>query len=82
MRKDRMQQKKEKVRQLELFKDCVKPTSHLESGTDELGLSGVELLSQLEKQRTLSGNLLEQVVDYGNWFAQFGLYSILQQVTR
>lgn len=66
MRKNRKQQKKEKVRQLALFKDCGHPASHPESGTIGKSLSGVELLSQLEKQRTLTENLLEQVVDYGN----------------
>ena len=61
-----MQQKKGEARQLALFKDLVKPANHLEGGTDKGSLSGVELLSQLEKQRTLTGNLLEDVLDYGN----------------
>ena len=61
-----MQQKKEEVRQLVLFKDSGKPANHLEGGTTKDSLSGVELLSRLEKQRTLTGNLLEDVVDYGN----------------
>ncbi len=66
MRKNRMQQKNEKVIQLDLFKDPGKPANYLEGGTNKCSLSGVELLSQLEKQRTLTGNLLEEVVDYGN----------------
>lgn len=66
MRKSRLQQKKEKVIQLDLFKDLLEPAAYLDGGTGKGILSGVELLSQLEKQRTLTGNLLEDVVDYGN----------------
>ena len=66
MRKNKMQQKKGEVRQLDLFKGSEEPANHLEGGTNKDSLSGVELLSQLEKQRTLTGNLLEDVVDYGN----------------
>ncbi len=66
MRKSRLQQKKEKVIQLDLFKDLVEPAAYLDGGTGKGRMSGVELLSQLEKQRTLTGNLLEDVVDYGN----------------
>ncbi len=61
-----MQQKNVRFRQLDLFKDSGKPANHLEGGTSKDSLSGVELLSQLKKQRTLTGNLLEDVVDYGN----------------
>jgi len=71
-----MQQKKEIIKQLDLFTDRVKPTSEPESGTVGKSLPGVELLSQLEKQRTLTGNLLEQVVDYGN------LHKAIQRVIK
>lgn len=66
MRKNREQQKIGKVLQLDLFKDLFKPVVYLKGRTCKGNPSGVELLSQLEKQRTLTVNLLETVVDYGN----------------
>ncbi len=66
MRKDRSQQKNEKVIQLNLFKDLTEPANYHEGRTCNDGKPGVELLSQLEKRRTLTVNLMEEVVDYGN----------------
>jgi group II intron reverse transcriptase/maturase len=67
MRKGKEQQKNETSRQLTLFEMqagelTVAPTG----GTDTERLSRVELLSLLERQRTLTENLLERIVDYGN----------------
>lgn len=66
MRKNREQQKKEMVRQLNLFEDQIQPANSHEGRTGNENCPGVELLSQLESQRTLTENLLEAVVDYGN----------------
>lgn len=66
MRKNREQQKKEMIRQLDLFKDQPTPDSNHEGRTGNGNCTGVELLSQLEKQRTFTENLLGAVVDYGN----------------
>jgi len=67
MRKGKEQQKNETSRQLKLFtmqagELTVAPTG----GTGTERLSRVELLSLLERQRTLTENLLERIVDYGN----------------
>jgi group II intron reverse transcriptase/maturase len=67
MRKGKEQQKNETSRQLILFtmqagELTVAPTG----GTGTERLNRVELLSLLERQRTLTGNLLERIVDYGN----------------
>lgn len=66
MRKNREQQKKGTGRQLSLFDDPIKPDKSHDGGTGSEISTGVELLSQLESQRTLTENLLEAVVDYGN----------------
>lgn len=66
MRKNREQQKKGMVRQLSLFEDQLKPAISYDGRTGSETCAGVELLSQLESQRTLTENLLEAVVDYGN----------------
>jgi len=66
MRKNREQQKNEMVRQLKLFEDQIKPDNSHDGRTGSEICTGVELLSQLESQRTLTENLLEAVVDYGN----------------
>ncbi len=76
MRKNGKQQKRGGSKQLNLFADPTQPTNRLVSGTDQVGLSGVELLSQLEKQRTLTGNLLEKVVAYEN------LHTAIQRVIK
>lgn len=66
MRKNREQQKKGMGRQLSLFDNPIKPDKSHDGGTGSEICTGVELLSQLERQRTLTENLLEAVVDYGN----------------
>ncbi len=67
MRKSGMQQEKRgDATQLRLFSDLPNPEGGLEGGTGKGHLTGVELLSQLEVQRTLTVNLLEGIVDYGN----------------
>ena len=66
MRKNREQQKKGIGRQLSLFDNPIKPDQSHDGGTGSEICTGVELLSQLESQRTLTENLLEAVVDYGN----------------
>lgn len=83
MRKSKMQQKNEAGQQLKLFAwQAGEPTGTPTGGTSMGTLTGVELLSLLERQRTLTENLLEKIVDYGNlimnlnWFAQLGLQSL------
>lgn len=66
MSKNRKQQKKKEAEQLNLFEDLAKPVM---TTTDGIGLAtgtGVELLSALERQRILTENLLEEVIDYRN----------------
>ncbi len=67
MRKSREQRKSQTGRQLSLFSPAIKapaqpPVGGTEKGTGQV----VELLSRLERQRTLTGQVLEQIVDYGN----------------
>ena len=66
MRKDREQQKKEKVKQLELFKGPNRPAGQTQGRTGRGVLSGVELSSRLESQQTLTENALGAIVGYGN----------------
>ncbi|MFW5759208.1 MAG: hypothetical protein ACOCYO_11050 [Bacteroidota bacterium] len=54
MRKNREQQKNGMVRQLNLFEDQRKPADCHEGRTGNENRTGVELLSQLENQRTLT----------------------------
>lgn len=61
-----MQQKTEVGKQLRLFTSIGKPIDNETSGTCHVIESGVELLSRLEQQRTLTTNILEKIVDYGN----------------
>jgi group II intron reverse transcriptase/maturase len=62
-----MQQKKESGRQLKLFTWQAGSLTGTPTGGNGTGsLNRVELLSLLEKQRTLTENLIERVVDYGN----------------
>lgn len=65
MRKDKQQRKKPKE-QLDLFREAIKPVVTTISRTDGDLPTGVELSSRLEKQRTLTANLLTKIVDYGN----------------
>ena len=66
MRKDSSQQKNEKWEQLKLFTKTGEPAGDQTSGTGKISGTGVELFSRLEQQRTLTVNILERIVDYGN----------------
>ena len=66
MRKDSSQQKNEKWEQLRLFTKTGEPAGDQISGTGKVTGTGVELFSRLEQQRTLTVNILERIVDYGN----------------
>jgi len=67
MRKSKKRQKNEAGHQLELFSwRAGELTGTPNGGTVTGTLNRVELLSVLEKQRTLTENLLERIVDYGN----------------
>lgn len=77
MRKDRTRQKKEQGKQLTLnFNSLGTPTQQPAGRTGKETAGGAELTSQLESQRTLTTNLLDRVVDYGN------LTQAYQQVKR
>lgn len=65
MRKDKQQRKKTKE-QLKLFREAIDPTGPTIGRTDGNFQAGVELSSRLEKQRTLTSNLLTKIVDYEN----------------
>lgn len=66
MRKDDKHQKKQKAEQLSLFNTANVPVQESKGGTGKKSETGDELSSRLERQRTLTGHLLEQIVDYGN----------------
>jgi RNA-directed DNA polymerase len=67
MRKSKVQQKNEAGRQLNLFRGQAGELTGIPDGGTVTGTwDRVELLSVLEKQRTLTENLLERVVDYEN----------------
>ena len=67
MRKGKEQQKNETSRQLKLFTmQAGELTGAPTGGTGTERLNRVELLSVLERQRTLTTNVLERIVDYGN----------------
>jgi RNA-directed DNA polymerase len=69
MRKDKEQQKKKEVdrmKQLKIFSPTNEPAGNTQGGTEGHNQPGVELSSRLEKQRTLTANLLEKIVDYEN----------------
>jgi hypothetical protein len=67
MRKGKEQQKNEAGRQLKLIAwQAGELTGIPDGGTDTAPLNRAELLSVLEKQRTLTEDLLEKIVDYGN----------------
>ena len=67
MRKGKEQQKNETGRQLELFSSQAGELQALPIGGTGSGMvSRVELLSLLERQRTLTEHLLERIVDYEN----------------
>lgn len=67
MRKCKGQQKNETSRQLKLFMwQAGELAGTSTGGTGTESLNRVELHSLLERQRTLTENLLERIVDYGN----------------
>ena len=67
MRKGKEQQKNETSQQLTLFTmQAGELTGAPTGGTGTERMNRVELLSVLERQRTLTVNLLERIVDYGN----------------
>lgn len=67
MRKREEQQKRQGGRQLTLFDRLPhSPNQDTDSGTIKDHGKGVEYLSQLERQRTLTTNILMEVVDYVN----------------
>jgi len=93
MRKSKRQRKNETSRQLEIFTRHVgELTGSPAYGRGTGSLGRVELLSLLEKQRTLTENLLEKIVDYENltsgykhvnlsWFSRLRLQSIYLRIT-
>ncbi len=67
MRKDKEQQKNhELVKQGVLFNHEGKPASTLQGGTLTEKITGAELSSLLNRQRSLTQTILERIVDYGN----------------
>lgn len=67
MRKNRKQRKNGNNYQLELFDKLMeRPAESLTSGTGKGITKGVELLSVLERERALTSNIMERIVDYGN----------------
>jgi RNA-directed DNA polymerase len=67
MRKSEKRRKNPIGRQLELFNRLTgEPELTPAGGTRSGSVPGVELLSLLEKQRALTENILERIVDYGN----------------
>jgi len=54
------------VKQLKLFSQTIAPIGSPEGRTERVNQKGVELSSRLEKQRTLTANLLNKIVDYEN----------------
>ena len=67
MRKSKMRQKNEVSQQMKLFDwRAVELTGEVTGGTGSIPLNRDELLSVLERQRTLTANLTERIVDYGN----------------
>ena len=64
------------MKQLKLFSHPIEPTGTTQGGTKEKVQAGVELSSRLEKQRTLTTNLLEKILEYEN------LNRAYQQVRR
>ncbi len=67
MRKNRKQQKNKDGGQIELFQLSAGKSVDLETdGISEPISTEVELLSQLERNRTLTMTILEEILDYGN----------------
>ena len=66
MRKDRLQQTNKMGEQLKLFTATGDPIQRQADRSGTIEVPGVELSSRLEQQRTLTQNILERIVDYGN----------------
>lgn len=66
MRKREKQQKNHRTYQMTLFDNYGAPHHDDGSGTTGHHEGGVDYLSQLESQRTLTTNILEEIVDYVN----------------
>lgn len=66
MSKSRKQQQNSEANQQQIFDYFNEPVTIRTGGTGKGSKQGVELLSQLEKNRILTEHLLEAVVDYGN----------------
>lgn len=67
MRKSKEQQEKSKTgRQLTIFDVLQESTTGITGGTGGAQTGGAELLSKLKEQRTLTNNILEDVLDYVN----------------
>mgnify|MGYP006197429881 CR=1 FL=1 len=66
MRNDKKQQKRKNKAQLNLFSKNYRPITANAGRTGASSQMGVELLSRLEKQRTLTANLLTKILDYEN----------------
>ena len=66
MRKNSNRQKNEEWQQLKLFTPTGEPAIHPASGTGRMNDTGAGLFSRLEQQRTLTGNISEKIVAYGN----------------
>jgi RNA-directed DNA polymerase len=72
MRKSRAQQQQAAGVQTELFGAQGQPEEQAQGRTRRPALTGVELLSQLERQRTLTEHALEKVVGYKNLTRAYG----------
>jgi len=66
MRKVKWQQKNVDGEQLDLFAVPATPACTSGGGTGRGAMTGGELTSRLEQQRTLTENLMERIADYGN----------------
>lgn len=66
MRKNKKQQKNRSVQQLEFFRPTGEPVKPATDRISENASIGEALFSRLERQRSLTENLLEKIVDYEN----------------
>ena len=66
MRKDKKQQKNRSGQQLEFFRPTGEPTKPTTDRISENSSRGEALSSRLERQRSLTENLLDKIVDYEN----------------
>lgn len=66
MRKDKKQQKNRPVPQLEIFSPTGEPAKAITDRMSEKPSAGEALFSRLDRQRSLTENLLDKIVDYEN----------------